>query len=164
MPVTQGSFRKLSQSELLSNKQVTQLSNPVFLHYYLGWTSLDPRSTQRMWPRISNKRTVEAKLSQCFVNKYATKAFESGGRDPYILYLDTRCEYSASPTARSTPREGDAGTQEKGGRGGPTQTTNPDTLVVMPATQTVHRLKCLYYNRRRSAPQLRRCKTIAQTK
>jgi hypothetical protein len=77
--------------------------------------SLDPKSRQRMSQRIYNKRTVEAKLSLCFVNKYATKTNVSGGMASYILQLDTRRECSASSIARSTPREGDAGTQEKGG-------------------------------------------------
>jgi len=163
MPVVQEGLRKLGQSQLRSNKQVTHLSNLVFLQPYSGWTSLDPKSTQRKWPRIPNKRTIEAKLPLCFVKKYATKACVSGGTAPYIPYIDTRHECSGSSTARSTPREGDAGTQEKGGRGA-SQTTNPDILVVLPAAQLLRRLKCSYYNRRRSAPQLRRYKTIAQTK
>jgi len=163
MTVIQEGLKKLGQSQLRSNKQLKHLSNPVFLQPYSGWASLDLKSTQRKWPRISNKRTVEAKLPLCFVNTYATKACVSGGTAPHIIYLDTRCECSASSTARSTPREGDAGTQEKGGRGA-SQTTNPDTLVVLPAAQSLRRLKCSHYNRRRSAPQLRRCKTIAQTK
>jgi hypothetical protein len=64
-----------------------------------------------MSPRIYKKRTVKAKLYLCFVNNSVTKANVSGGMAPYILYLDTRRECSDSPTVRSTPREGDAGTQ-----------------------------------------------------
>ena len=97
---------------------MTHLSNPGVLQQYSGWTSLDSKITRRMSPRKSNIRTVEAKLSLGFVNNCATKPCVSGGTAPCILYLDTRCKCSASPTARSTTRKGDAGTHKKGGLGG----------------------------------------------
>lgn len=115
MPVIQEGLTKLGQSELRRYKQVTHLSNPGVLQHYSGWTSLDSKITRRMSLRISKKRTVQAKLSLCFVNNYAANSCVSGGRAPYILHHDTRCECLASPTARSTPREEDARTQEKGG-------------------------------------------------
>jgi hypothetical protein len=60
MPVIQEGLRKLGQSELRSYKQLTHLSNPGVLQHYSGWTSLDPKITRRMSPRIPNKRTAEA--------------------------------------------------------------------------------------------------------
>jgi hypothetical protein len=85
MPVIQEGLTKLGQSRLRSNRQETHVSNPVLLQHYSGRTSLDPKITRRMSPPISNKRRIQAKLSACFVNNYATKSCVSGGTAPYIV-------------------------------------------------------------------------------
>ena len=155
---------KLGQSELRSCKQVTYHSNPVFLQHHSGWRSLDPKITRRISPRIFNKRAVQTKPSLCFVNNYATKSCVSGGTAPYILYLDTDASVQLQPPTAVLPVKETPVPRRKGSGGGGSQTTNPETPVVLPTAQSLDRLKCSYCNRRRSAPQLRRCKTIAQTK
>ena len=84
-----GRFEEAGQSELRSDKHETipfkPSRSPTLLNNYAGWTSLDPKSTQRMSPRIYNTLTAEAKLSLYFVNNYVTKACMTGGILTYLL-------------------------------------------------------------------------------